>query len=297
MARLSKEFKVGLLVVVSAAILYLGFKYLKGIQFFSSEKTFYVIYNNVEGLSVSDPIKLSGISVGRVEKIDLMPGRENQVLVKLMIDQRVQVNDSTTAFLADDGLLGGKTIVLRMKKGKRILDGNDTLPAVIQRSIGEIIAGKEAYVDSIIYNVQSILSQLNRSNKIESILIELKETAHSLNLLVGKNTPVITETVSNLNEFLKTLKQTANNLQPVIKKLDVFTDSLKNVQLVQTVENLKRITQSIESGKGTLGKLIKDDSLYSSLTKTVKDLDLLLIDIKAKPKRYVHFSVFGKKDK
>jgi len=296
-ARLSKEFKVGLLVVVSAAILYLGFKYLKGIQFFSSEKTFYVIYNNVEGLSVSDPIKLSGISVGRVEKIDLMPGRENQVLVKLMIDQRVQVNDSTTAFLADDGLLGGKTIVLRMKKGKRILDGNDTLPAVIQRSIGEIIAGKEAYVDSIIYNVQSILSQLNRSNKIESILIELKETAHSLNLLVGKNTPVITETVSNLNEFLKTLKQTANNLQPVIKKLDVFTDSLKNVQLVQTVENLKRITQSIESGKGTLGKLIKDDSLYSSLTKTVKDLDLLLIDIKAKPKRYVHFSVFGKKDK
>jgi len=296
-ARLSKEFKVGLLVVVSAAILYLGFKYLKGIQFFSSEKTFYVIYKNVEGLSVSDPIRLSGISVGRVEKIDLMPGRENQVLVKLMIDQRVQVNDSTTAFLADDGLLGGKTIVLRMKKGKRILDGNDTLPAVIQRSIGEIIAGKEAYVDSIIYNVQNILSQLNRSNKIESILIELQETAHSLNLLVGKNTPVVTETVSNLNDFLKTLKQTANSLQPVIKKLDVFTDSLKNVQLVQTVENLKRITQSIENGKGTLGKLIKDDSLYMGLTKTVKDLDLLLIDIKAKPKRYVHFSIFGKKDK
>lgn len=296
--RFPKEIKVALLVIVAGTILYVGFNYLKGIEFFSSAKTYHIVYDRVEGLSVSDPVRVNGLSIGRVESIELLPeSRTNKILVTIAIDRKVKITDSTIAWLTDDGLLGGKSILLRVNRGARIFNEYDTISSAIQRTLSDIIAEKEIYVDSIIYNVQYLLSKLTESNNLGIVLKELAATSQSIHQLIEVNKSNLSGLILNTKDITANLKEVSKDMIPLVQKSNLFVDSLNRLQLVQTVDHLKKIAQDMNSGKGTIGKLLKNDSLYANLNKAIESLNLLLIDVKAKPKRYVHFSIFGRKNK
>ncbi len=296
--RFPKEIKVALLVIISGTILYVGFNYLKGIEFFSSAKTYHIIYDRVEGLSVSDPVRVNGLSIGRVESIELLPeSRTNKILVTIAIDRKVKITDSTIAWLTDDGLLGGKSILLRVNRGSHIFNEHDTISSAIQRTLSDIIAEKEVYVDSIIYNVQYLLSKLTESNNLGIVLKELAATSQSIHQLIEVNKSNLSSLILNTKDIAANLKEVSKDMIPLVQKSNLFVDSLNRLQLVQTVDHLKKIAQDMNSGKGTIGKLLKNDSLYANLNKAIESLNLLLIDVKAKPKRYVHFSIFGRKNK
>jgi phospholipid/cholesterol/gamma-HCH transport system substrate-binding protein len=304
---ISKEVKVGLLALIAGTILYVGFNFLKGIDFFSPTKTYFAVYDNIDGLTVSNPVMLNGLAVGRVHSIKILQERNNSLLVTLEINDEIELGDSSQAILTSNGFLEGKMIVLKPKKRKNILNEKDTITAIKDKGFTDLLTSKATpvlnHLDSTIYSVNNVLNQIQAERKLQMILFNLEQSTNSLNRMLADGGK-ISNTIGNIERLSASLAETEKSLKPLIGKMSTLADSLSQVELAKTVENanrsiteLKAILAGINQGQGTLGKLVKSDSLYTNMNKAVVDLDKLFIDMKARPKRYVQFSVFGKKDK
>jgi phospholipid/cholesterol/gamma-HCH transport system substrate-binding protein len=302
---LSKEVKVALLAIVTGAMLYTGFNVLKGKDTFSKTHEYIVLYKNVDGLTTGNPIFVNGMNVGQVK--DLSLNGVNGVSVLVQVNKAVEMTDSTIARLTDASLLGGKAIMLELKAGTRILNDGDTIDAGVQPKLAEMLATTATplinSMDKTLGNVNSILGNENQK-KIGAILANFEALSLGGKEILDVNKRSLAVTMDNLNKISGSLIETEKQLKPILANLNALSDSLKDTRLKATVEqankavgNLNNTLNSINQGQGTLGKLVKDDSVYTHLDKAVKDLDLLLLDMKARPGRYIHFSVFGKKDK
>ncbi len=307
MKNISKEFKVGLLVVVAGALLYLGFNFLKGRDFFSSDNTFYTLYDDVDGLTVSNQIIINGYAVGRVDAIELIPEKENKLLVTLKIKKMIGVTEGSVAMLADGGLLGGKQINLVLGKGK-VLESGATLIGDIELGLTDLIAEKAgplaANIDSTALVLKNMLVKYEAmSGTIGEILENTKMTTSSINGILADNRQQLRNITANLAALTASLKDTEAQFKPIIAKLNTFADSLNQLEFGEIsrksnmlLAELNSTTQAINNADGTLGKLIHSDSLYQQINYTVSDLDRLLIDLREHPQRYVHLSVFGRKE-
>jgi phospholipid/cholesterol/gamma-HCH transport system substrate-binding protein len=305
---MSKELKVALLAVVSLVVLYFGFNFLKGSDLFSSSRQYYTIYDNVDGLVVSNPVLLNGLSVGRVKNIDILSGRNNALLVTIDITKDIQLTSATMASLADGGLLGGKVINLVISPGTPLRD-EDTLRSEKVVGLSTLLQQK---ADPVLDNADSLMRNLN------VVTSKFKETGTILNQLLGtvdrtgvaleatltENRVALAAMLTNLNTLSASLVQTEKELKPILGKASTLADSLQALRLSQTVNEANRtvarlqgLLQNLEKGQGTAGKLLQDEKLYTNLNQTLTDLDKLLVDFRRQPKRYVHFSVFGRKDK
>jgi phospholipid/cholesterol/gamma-HCH transport system substrate-binding protein len=306
---ITKEVKVGLLAIIAGTILYLGFNFLKGIDFLSPTKTYYVVYQDIGGLTVSNPVLLNGLQVGRVSKTKLRTS-DHKILVSLEIDNQVPVGDSSVALLANNGILGGKAIVLQTKFFQRNLEDEDTLIAEKERGVQDIIYDKAGPVindlDTMIVGLNGVLTQIRAEEKLDKILRNFQKISQQLDLLLYDNSKNIHGITTNLNNLTASLVETEKSLKPLLANLNTLADSLNHLPLSNTVENanksmanLNQILSDINKGEGSMGKLMKTEELHTNLNKTVQDLDKLFLDIQARPKRYVHFSVFGgdKKEK
>jgi phospholipid/cholesterol/gamma-HCH transport system substrate-binding protein len=306
---ISKEVKVGLLALVSGVILYLGFNFLKGSDFFSPNNNYFVVYDDIGGLTESNTVMLNGLSVGRVKKIHLLQDHGNKLLVELDIDKEVILSDSTAAILASSSVLGGKAIELKIGPGNRVLQSEDTLIAAVEQNLSEMISQK---ITPITENVDTALVNLNilirkfqsMSNSIDATLVNLRNTSSTLNTTLEQNQSAIAGISSNLRTLSASLNDPQTGVKPMLGKFNSFADTLSNMQLAQTVErtnqsinNLNQMLSRINQGDGTIGKLAKNDSLYNNLNQFASDLDALVVDLKANPKRYVTISVFGRRDK
>lgn len=304
--KLSKELKVGLLAIVSLVILYLGFNFLKGTDFLSPNTGYYTVYDNVDGLTIGNQVMVNGLSVGRVRDIRIMQNQGNKLLVNLDVNSDIVLGDSTVAILAEDGLLGGKYVNLRIGSVTRQLEKNDTIASSVEQGLTDAIATRAAPIaanlDSTIISINLLAKKFaSLSGSLDSTLQNLQRTSATLNGTVTENRVAIREMLTNLNN---TLSDTQGGLKPLMIKANQFADTLNQMQLAQTVSgvnqsvaNLNRTLDNINKGEGTLGKLAKNDSLYRNTNSALANLDSLFIDLKAHPKRYVHFSLFGKKDK
>ena len=304
---LTKEAKVGLLALVAGIMLYVGFNFLKGSNFFSPTNKYFVMYDNVEGLATSNQVTLNGVNVGRVSAIKLLTDDHNKILVTLEMNSDVVVGDSTKAILENDGLLGGKSIVLKLGKDSHKKESGDTLIGSKPQGFTEMLSAKAlpimANLDSTVYKLNSLFGdELGLS--IKNTLHNFELASHDLKLTMASSRQDITGITNNLNALSRSLKQTESEIRPLLVKMSSFADSLNDLDLKRTVanansamKNLSEVTTKINDGSGSIGLLINDKSLYQKLDNSAKDLDLLLIDVKKNPKRYVHFSVFGKKDK
>ena len=301
----TKEIKIAVLTIVSGTMLYTGFNFLKGSDTFSRINYYSVYYKNVDGLVAGNPVYVNGLSVGQVKNLELTS--DNRVKVMLQVASDVSLSDSTVAKLLNGSLLGGKSIVLVQKKGNKILADGDSIASFVEPGMADVLMNKAEPImqdfDKTLTSVNKILDEENQK-KIAQLLINLEAITKNTNELVLANKASIASTTSNLSTLTNSLIETEKQFKPILSNLNSFSDSLKDARLKATVAqanktmaDLDETITKINKGNGTIGKLINEDSLYVHLDKTIKDLDKVFLDMKERPSRYIHFSVFGKKDK
>lgn len=307
----SNELKVGFLALIAFLILYFGFNYLKGNDVFSSARVYYVEYDNVDGLMVSNQVMINGIEVGKVKKVELQPTKSNKILVTLRFSQDIVLPDKTVAVLSDGALLGGKIIRLRLE-GKGNLPEESFLKGETEVGVTSLLKERAipviANADSLLVSFRQISTKFdNTGTYLNTLLKTSNETVSningSVNGIVADNRANVAQISANMKILSSDLMETEKQLRPLLTKFNTVADSLQALRIGKTlrevdlaVVSLKKIVQGLERGEGTAGKLIKNDSLYLGLNKTLVDLDKLLLDFRLQPKRYIGISVFGKKN-
>lgn len=287
----------------SIAILYLGFNYLKGIDFFSSNDKYYALYQNVDGLNVSNPVLVNGFIVGRVSNIKLIQEVRNRVLVELDIRGNIVLGDSTKAILNSD-FLGNKSIVLDIGPLDNPIQPEDTLIAVLDRAITDILAESAQPVannlEATIKKVNAILDNLGgNSEKINAIITELEAIPALIKTTIRSTNTNLDQITTTFNEVGGEINLTMREVRPTLQNIEQFSDSLNELELKETVANLNATIESLEraadqlsNNEGTLGKLIKDDSLYNNINQATLTLEELLHHLNTNPKHF--FSPLGK---
>lgn len=308
--RFNKEFKIGLFSVIAISLLYLGFNFLKGVDFFSTSSKYYVVYDNIGGLQVSNSVIINGLSIGRVSDITLIQNERNRIIVELDIQGAIILDDSTSAILISEGFLGGKAIELKIPENitSPLVEGDTLISEIAIGLLESLTSQTQPVADNIGALIQSITNVLEGFDTTELLLrqtfIKINENLDQTSLLMKENRKSIQESLSSISGLSKNLDEASSELKPLLSGANVFVDSLNNLQLANslkimsaTLDNLNQLLSNLNEGQGTMGKMLHDDSLYVYLTRTAENLDKLFVDLRENPDRYVQVSVFGKKDK
>lgn len=289
-------------------MLYFGFHILKGSDVFSRTFRYYVIYDNIDGLTASNPVLLNGLNVGRVQEIRLLQNQKNHLLVAIDVQKGVILPSGTAAVLADGGLLGGKVVNLAVGSGAALQDG-DTLLSKKEAGISAVLQQQAlplvTHADSLVKNLDQVVAGFKETGLIlNQVLKNYNQTGSSLQGLLSENRSNLLTLTGNLNKLSTSLVETEKELKPLLAKTGTLADSLNALRLGETVQNANRtigelhaLLASVESGQGTAGKLMKDETLYNNIDRTIVSLNKLLTNLREHPKRYINISVFGKKDK
>lgn len=301
--KLSNEIKTAILVLSGILMFIVGFSYLKSNNIFSSDRTFFAIYDDIEGVSVGTPVTVSGFNVGSIQDISFYQNTMD-ILVKFRVENKVKFSKNSVAQIYETGLIGGKALAILPNNGPLAQSG-DTLRSSIAPGLTELVNDKlsplqekieSTFVsaDSLLKNINNVLD-VNSQNQIKEsfsqlsdLAINLKESAENLNSIINSNEIKINDIVSNVDNFSSNFSSLSNSFSDV----EVIIGNL-----TKTSNNLNSIIDEISSGDGTFNQLIYDDSVIKSLNEASNNLNLLMEDLRLNPKRYVHFSLFGKKNK
>jgi phospholipid/cholesterol/gamma-HCH transport system substrate-binding protein len=301
--KISNEIKTAILVLSGILMFIVGFSYLKSNNIFSSDRTFFAIYDDIEGVSVGTPVTVSGFNVGSIQDISFYQNTMD-ILVKFRVENKVKFSKNSVAQIYETGLIGGKALAILPNNGPLAQSG-DTLRSSIAPGLTELVNDKlsplqekieSTFVsaDSLLKNINNVLD-VNSQNQIKEsfsqlsdLAINLKESAENLNSIINSNEIKINDIVSNVDNFSSNFSSLSNSFSDV----EVIIGNL-----TKTSNNLNSIIDEISSGDGTFNQLIYDDSMIKSLNEASNNLNLLMEDLRLNPKRYVHFSLFGKKNK
>lgn len=305
---LSRELKTAFFIIGCILVFIFGFSYLKGSSLLSKEKVVHALYDDVEGLVVGANVTISGMNVGKVRTIDFDENYDKIKVTFTLRDDLVFSNQSV-AQLYEAGLIGGKAIAILPQYDSTVeaVADHDVLPSEIKPGLTELvnqqiaplqdkIEGLLTSADSLFAGVSNVMNYETQNN-IKVTLEGLAATVNNINALSSSVNRILE---ANEKGFASTL----NNLDNTTQNLTQLTDSLNQMPLVSTVKNfeatsaqLKKIIDGLESGEGSAGQLLNDKALYDNLVTSAESLDALLTDLKEHPKRYVHFSIFGRKEK
>ncbi|MFD1002946.1 MlaD family protein [Ohtaekwangia kribbensis] len=303
--KLSKEFKVGLFMVVALALLYFGFNFLKGIDFFSTTNKYYAIYQNVDKLTESNQIFLNGYAVGRVSNIEIQQSRD-RVIVELDIDSDIVLTDSSIAMLNGE-ILGGRFIQLDVRGGGKKLDPKDTMRSEVAKGIMDFITQNAQPVASslttTLKKVNELLENLSgNSKRLDTLFAGLQSTPRLLNTTLTTANTNINDLGANFKTVATNLNGTLEELKPTIANLHVVSDSLKMMQLNGTVkkaqESLTKLNETLaklNKGDNTASKLLTEDTLYVNLNKMLQSIDSLAQHFNNNPRHFL--SPLGKSSK
>ena len=322
MASKSREIKIGLIVIAGAAIALFGFNYLKGTSLLKKDRTYFAIYQNVQGLTSSNPITLNGFKVGRVSGVELCDDNSGRLQVSLsLMDKKVAVTENTVFRIISSDLLGSKAVEIVLQPGKIELLNGDTVKGEVQESITQVVGQEieplKAQVVTLLNSVDSLMGAVNMVLNPEAVgdinssllsvsetLENLKEISQGLNEIVTNEKVAISNTLDNLEVFSGTLANSSENIETLTTNLAQITDSLAKADILGVMQTLDRTTLELEDlmtgvnkGEGSLGMLIKTDSLHNQLVNTTAQLESLFKDIEDNPSKYVNISVFGKRPK
>jgi phospholipid/cholesterol/gamma-HCH transport system substrate-binding protein len=309
--KISNETKIGALTTIAIAVLILGYSFLKGNDIFSGSNKFYAVYKSVDGLTVSKPVLVNGFPIGHISKMQL--GEDGRTTVEFKIKTEYNVPVNTLAKLVSTDLLGSKAIVFLLGDSKQYAENKDTLRADIQGSLAESLQPIQTKAENLMTKLDSSLAAINKIlnpnfqhnvdrsfTSIANSLQTLESTTKKIDALVGTQTGHINGILANAEGVSSNLKVTTAGLNDVTANFQKFSGDLANGNIKQTLDNankavadLQATISNINSNKGSLGLLLNDDKLYKNLQETSYNMNELFIDLKANPKRYVHFSVFG----
>jgi phospholipid/cholesterol/gamma-HCH transport system substrate-binding protein len=304
--KITKEIKAGILVLASISLFIWGYSYLKGKDILNNYKSFFVKYNNVEGLAETAPVTINGLVVGQVAGIKLQPNGE--ILVELQIKNNFPFSKSSVIAMYEPGLIAGRQLqIIPNFNDKNIAVSGDTLSSSIKKGLTDLVSDKLAplqqKIEKMVVNADLLLTNLN-----EVLDAKSKENLRNSISNLSKTLEEINSVAKNANSILSNNKgnidKTLSNLNKVSSDFSKISDSLSKANVTQVVNNLEKtlsnvdkIMQEVQSGKGSLGKMVKNDALYNNFEKTSKELELLLQDLRLNPTRYVNVSLFGKKNK
>jgi len=308
MNKLSKEFKSGFIFLLAIVFLVYGLKYLKGLNVFQTNKPYYAIYDDIDGLQVGSSIRLNGFNVGMVNNIVL--SNNNKLLVTLNINSVDSIPKNSICKIVNQDLMGTKGVSLVLGKSDLYAKPGDTLQSGVENSLqdevnAQILPLKNkaeeliGSVDSLLTVVAAVLNKNTRKNLSNSIksLDEtfsiLSQTMIKVDSMVYHNDKRVSKIIINLESITTNLNDSNSGIKPILYNLSLISDSLSNSNIGSLVENINNISNNINSGSGSLTKLMKDDKLYNNLEKSTSELAELIEDIKNNPKRYVNFSILG----
>lgn len=323
--RVSKEFKTGLVVIISLGVLFAGVNFLKGFRIFSNAFEFHAVYSEVDGLVSSNPVLMNGLKIGQVKSVKLDPKNPDRVVVTFIVDYPdLYVPKNSTAELISSDLLGSKAIRLNMGEAYSENDfaqSGDTLISTkeesLQESINKQVAPLKNKTEELISSVENIIVSVNAfwdtsaANVINESLYDVRAAvdnfgnlANQLNYLVADERARLGRIFGNIESISYNLKESNDRLTKIFTNVEDITDSLSQTNYKTTIDEANKTLAEVNSlllkinnGEGTIGALVQDDSLYYELVKTNREVQDLVWDLRQHPNRYLHISVFGRKDK
>lgn len=315
--KITRETQIGVVVVALLALAFWGINYLKQNDVFNERRTFYAVYNTVDGLTKDRLVFIHGMQVGRVVEVRFAGDGTGRILVAFEMDNPFPISAQTTAKIVSQDLLGTKAIELILDDSPDLAQTGDTLKSAIELNLTEEVNKQVApikqkaeqligSIDTVMLYVQSLLNERTRDNisstfaSINRSFETLENTVTLFDQILTNNEGAITGSMANLESITANLKANNEHLAEVMKNTAQLSDSLANMQLAttvnalsETVTQLNEVLNAVSTGEGSLGKLINDPAVYNNLNAATRELDELLYDIKMNPSRYVRVSVFG----
>tara|TARA_B100000424_G_scaffold65472_1_gene48233 strand:- start:492 stop:1406 length:915 start_codon:yes stop_codon:yes gene_type:complete len=303
--RLSKEIKAAFFVLSTILLFIFGFNYLKGSSILDKQKTIYAVYDEVDGLLVGANVMINGLSIGNVTELDFLPN-STKILVTLKVKDKLSFSSKSTASIYETGVLGGLAISIEpLFERESIVKTGDTLMSSVRPGLTELINRQieplSRQLQSTITSVDSIFTGasnvLNRQTQ-EEIKESINVLTSAINA-INNSSLIIEETLTSkntqINNTIDNIENISSNLSNVSDELNSFGLSSLLTNLEVSVDGISSIIDKLDSDDSTLGKLINEDEVYNNLNSSIESLNVLINDIKANPKKYVHFSVFGRK--
>ena len=324
--KVSKEFKVGLLVVLGLLLLFVGVNFLKGGAIFGKSREFYTEFSNSQGLSASNDVLLNGFKIGQVQEVGLHPDNPNVIQVRYSIDNdELQIPQGSTVELISSDILGTKALDLKLDTAAKpelgyYQDGDEisgTIAKSLEEQINEEILPLKKKTEELIASVESIIVSVNAfwdtsaAYTIDESLYEVRDAigkfgdlANDLSILVTEETSKISSVLDDVNIVTTNLADKSDEIANTIDNVSAISDTLASTDIKAviaetqaTLAELNGVLQRVNDGEGSLGKLLHTDSLHQELVETNQSIQNLLDDMEANPNKYVHFSLFGRKVK
>lgn len=314
MKKISNEVKVGATAILTLIVFIWLYNFLKGKDFFQNVAYYYTIYDKVGGLSESNPVEINGYKVGVVQSIDFLDETSGKLMVSFSVGRDFKLPKNTVAEIVQISPLGGMKVQFVYGEGPGFYEEGDTLPGRLAPSLFEMIdneilplkdkiAGLIVSLDSVVISLDDLMDEEFKSD-LSGTIDNLNNTTGSLERIVGSKETELKNSIQNLNRFSGMLAENSDEMANTFTNLSNISDTLASADIYGTINNLKSslektsvALENMNNGKGTAGQLMTNDTLYTNLSNSLESLNLLLEDMKANPKRYVHFSIFGKKQK
>ena len=305
--KIGKEVRIGIFAVAILALLYWGINFLKGRDLFNSNLTYYAYYDNVSGIQISSPIIIKGISVGRVSAIRFRPDLNNTVEITFDVKSSYRIPDNSVVRLFTNGLMGGKALEIELGDSTNILPDGATVRSESETDFLELAGSELDYfkqkLNQLIGSLDTTLAGVNdlvadNSQNISGIIAGLNQTVTAF----GSHRDDIEQVIANINDMTSALADNTDKINNTLANVEQISREISETELKQTINDLgvtvaelNKVLASVNSENGTLGMLVNDPQLYDSLTVATSRLASLLEDLRNNPKRYVHFSLFGRK--
>lgn len=306
--KITQEIKTAILVLLGILLFIFIFNYLKGENLLSSSRKITAVYDNVEGLVPSAVVTINGHKIGKVQDISFTEDGSGKLEVLMLIDSNFKFSKNSTAELYESGLIGGKAIaIIPANDGAANVSSGDVLRSKIKPGLTYLVNQRltplqqkiEKVMEStdvLLANINSVFDEKTKSNirgsfsQLKQTITSFESTSNALNALLEDNKTSIKTTLFNFSDISKNLSEVSSNLAEADLK-----QTINGLQ--STISNFDQLLKNIEKGEGSIGRLMKDEGLYNNLEGALGQMEALLEDMKLNPKRYVHFSLFGKKSK
>ena len=310
--KISHEVKVGAVALLTIIVFIWLYNFLKGKDFFKSTAYYYCVYDEIGGLAESSPVVINGYKVGVVQSIDFLDETSGKLLVTFSVSKDFRLPVNTVAEIVPVSIIAGMKVQFLFGDGPGFYDYEDTVPGKLTASLLTTIESEFGpvkqriinlldVVDSVIASVDEVMNPEFRNN-LNGTIANLNSTSESIDNILGAKEKELKTTLDNITRFSQMLSDNSSKMSSSISNLESVTDTLASADIYSSVMNLKEslektslLLENLNEGKGSAGQFLTNDTLYNNLSSSLESLNLLLKDLKENPKRYVHFSVFGKK--
>ena len=309
MKKIPREAVIGFIMLLIIATLIWGISFLKGKNILTKNKEYYAIFQRIDGLEKASPVYLNGFRVGLVENIYFHPDKSGRLVIHLSVQNSINIPKGSELVLYNHDFLGTKALRLDYGQSSQLEVPGDTLSSHFEAGITDQLAEQlmpvKEKAERLMVSMDTMIHVINQSDDhIQATLQNLSSGSEEFKHLMTNQRHRLGNIIENAESISNNLAQNNEKISTILTNFSAVSDSLSNANVGQTIRNATRalsefqsILTKVEKGEGSLGQLVHNDSLYKNMENAARDLDSLLIDMKEHPGRYIHFSVFGKKNK